>query len=273
MRIYLHRQSALSLFTVATALAGLLAARADSRETVKPPAVPPVTAVCGIPLQSASLPALPQIEVSALPVDDQGLHEIILRVRRAGQRFCYRYTFNGAVHNVSPVLRVHRGERFALRIVNELSGPAPGATMNASALQPCLPAAMPAMKPRAFVGYLNHTLYERSSVMPPTDVNIHLHGFQGPASQENIFLSTLSTPAHACEYDITIPRTQPPGTYFYHPHAHGMAGIEVAGGLTGMWIVEPDKPQIPRADEHAILLRAEVRPFSTIRRCLRGSYS
>lgn len=203
---------------------------------------------------------VPEIEIAALPLDDAGRHELVLRVARAGERFCYRYSFEGVEHNVAPVLRVHRGERFDLRIVNELRGPATGATTAASAIPPCMPAQMKMTPPRAFTGYLNHTFYARMAAMPPTDVNLHLHGFQGPASQENVFLSTLSTFAHACEYDITIPRTQPPGTYFYHPHAHGMADDEVAGGLAGMWIVEPDVPQIPREDEHAIVLRYRV-PF------------
>jgi hypothetical protein len=95
-------------------------------------------------------------------------------------------------------------------------------------------------------------MYSRFMRMEPLDVNLHLHGFEGPPSQEDVFLSTLSTPAHACEYDITIPRTQPPGTYFYHPHAHGMTRPEVGGGLSGMWIVEPDGSQLSEVDQHEL---------------------
>ncbi len=165
---------------------------------------------------------------------------------------------NGVAQDSAPILRAHRGERFALRIVNELRGPASGATLPASALAPCSPRSMPAMMPKQYAGYLNHTIRSRAMPMPDTDVNLHLHGFEGPAAQENVFLSTLSTPMHACEYDITIPATQPPGTYFYHPHAHGMAGDEVGGGLAGMWIVDPDSPQISSEDEHPIILQYRV---------------
>ncbi len=198
--------------------------------------------------------------MSSLPLDDLGQHELILRVVRAGDRFCYRYTYDGVTRNVAPILDVRQGERFSVRLVNELRGPASGATMKASALQPCKPQPMMPVKPRAYTGYLNHTLYARMMETPDIDVNMHFHGFQGPSQQENVFLSTLSTPAHACEYDVTIPRTQPPGTYFYHPHAHGMAGDEVAGGLSGMWIIEPATPQLPTADEHAIVVSYRV-PF------------
>jgi FtsP/CotA-like multicopper oxidase with cupredoxin domain len=204
---------------------------------------------------------LPQIEVASLPRDDQGLPEVILHVARDRDRFCYRYTIAGVEQHVPPVLRMHRGEHFAIRIVNDLTGAAKGATLAASAIPACMPMPMPMREARAGAGYLNHTqFYEPNSAMRPTDVNLHLHGFQGAALQENVFLSTLSTPAHACEFAITIPRTQPVGTYFYHPHAHGMSDDEVAGGLAGMWIVEPDTPQIAPENEHAIVLQYRV-PF------------
>jgi FtsP/CotA-like multicopper oxidase with cupredoxin domain len=156
---------------------------------------------------------------------------------------------------------MHRGYRFAIRIVNELDGRAKGAALPASAVPSCMPMTMAMAQSRAAPGYLGHTQhYQADSAMQPTDVNLHLHGFQGPASEENVFLSTLSTPAHACEYVITIPKSQPAGTYFYHPHAHGMSDDEVAGGLAGMWIVEPDTPQIARQNEHDVVLAYRV-PF------------
>ncbi|HVA28298.1 MAG TPA: multicopper oxidase domain-containing protein [Candidatus Baltobacteraceae bacterium] len=211
-----------------------------------------------MPIASGSLEEPPQITMSRLPLDDLGQHELILRVVRAGDRFCYRYALDGIEHHVAPILKVRQGERFSVRLVNELRGPAKGATMTASALPACMPRPMMPAKSTAFVGYLNHTMYARTMDMPDIDVNMHFHGFQGPPQQENIFLSTLSTPAHACEYDVTIPRAQPPGTYYYHPHAHGMADDEVAGGLSGMWIVEPATPQIPPSDEHAVIISYRV---------------
>jgi FtsP/CotA-like multicopper oxidase with cupredoxin domain len=222
------------------------------------PAPPSRPAICGAPVASGALLALPQIEMASLPRDDQGLPELILHVTRDRDRFCYTYTLNGVKQHVAPVLRTHRGERFAIRIVNDLPGPAKGAALAASMVPPCMPMVMKTAPAHAFTGYLNHTLYARSAVMPPVDVNLHLHGFQGAAAQENVFLSTLSNAAHACEYDVTIPQTQPIGTYFYHPHAHGMSDDEVAGGLAGMWIVAPDKPQLAGSDQHEVVIRYRV---------------
>jgi FtsP/CotA-like multicopper oxidase with cupredoxin domain len=227
------------------------------------PAVPPRPAVCGVPVASGALRALPQIDVASLSRDDRGLPELILHVARDGDRFCYAYTVNGVAHHDAPVLRMHRGDRFAIRIVNDLAGAAKGGSIAASAVPACRPMAMPMQTMRPLPGYLGHSqFYGADSAMNATDVNLHLHGFQGPAAQENVFLSTLSNAAHACEYDITIPRTQPIGTYFYHPHAHGMSDDEVAGGLSGMWIVEPDKPQIAPQNQHEIVLQYRV-PFTS----------
>ncbi len=246
-----------SLVTLLVAAVGTVAVLGAAHPQQRP-AVPQPPALCGGSIAAGQLVEPPQIEVSTLPVDDLGRHELIMRVARDGPRFCFRYTLNGTPQIIAPTLRMHRGERFAIRLVNEISGPAPGATMKASALAPCMPAPMSDEKVRRFSGYLNHTVYSRTMDMKPLDVNLHLHGFEGPPEQENVFLSTLSTPAHACEYDITIPRTQPPGTYFYHPHAHGMSGPEVSGGLSGMWIVEPDTPLLAAVDEHDIVLRPRL---------------
>ncbi|MGR4065290.1 MAG: multicopper oxidase domain-containing protein, partial [Vulcanimicrobiaceae bacterium] len=223
-----------------------------------PAQAPPAT--CGSALPPGPIVEPPQIEMSSQPLNDRGSHELILNVTRAGDRFCYRYTLDGVEQSTAPILRVHPGETFAVRIVDQLHGPAPGATMAASALQPCKPQSMPDMMARPYVGYMNHVIESRMMAMQDVDVNVHFHGFEGSPDQDDVFLSALSTPAHACEYQLTVPITQPPGTYFYHPHAHGMADDEVAGGLSGMWIVEARNPELPASDDHAIILKYRI-PF------------
>lgn len=197
----------------------------------------------------------PDVDMWDAPLDASGQHELILAVHRDGHRFCYRYHWRGAVYTVAPAIYVRRGERFAIRIVNDIASQSSGESVPSTEIIPCKPMVMPPAPVEHWVGYLNHIIDDRYFSPPAIDTNIHLHGFEGPASEENIFLSTLSTKLHACEYRITIPRTQPPGTYLYHPHAHGSSDPEVAGGLDGAWIVEPDVQQIPRADEHVLVLR------------------
>jgi len=197
----------------------------------------------------------PRVDVWALPKDAGGRNELILGVHRnRDDRFCYRYTLHGTVHTIAPAIVVRRGERFDLRIANDILGQSRGEFVASNVLPACMPMAMPPAKVVHYVGYLNHPIDDVYMPKLAVDTNIHLHGFQGPASQENIFLSTLSTPMHACEYHIDVPRTQPPGTYFYHPHVHGGAGEQIAGGLAGVWIVEPDTPQIAAGADHLVFL-------------------
>ncbi len=170
------------------------------------------------------------------PVDASGEHELILAVHTdsSSGQFCYTYRWHGIEHTVAPVIHMQRGEHFAIRIVNDIASQSPGENVPSTSIPPCKPMVMPKVPVQHWIGYLNHTTDDRFFRIKPLDTNLYLHGFEGPASEENIFLSTLSTPMHACEYHITIPRTQPPGTYVYHPHAHGAAQAEMAGGLVGV---------------------------------------
>lgn len=222
----------------------------------------PAPVVCGPYGGPQELVEPPDVELWKLPLNAGGEHELILTVhtdgRGASQRYCYRYVWNGTVQTMAPTLRMRRGERFAIRVVNDISGPSMAEHVASTAIPACMPMAMPLPTTTHYVGYLNHTIDDRYMHVSPVDTNIHLHGYEGPADQENVFLSTLSTPMHACELHITIPETQPPGTYMYHPHSHGSSDVEVALGLDGVWIVEPDHPQLPRSAEHVIMLRYRV---------------
>lgn len=203
----------------------------------------------------------PDVDVSRLPLDSAGRHELIVAVERDGDRFCYRYRWNGATQTVAPTIRIRAGERFDMRVANEISAPSRGLTVASNAIPACMPMPMPPAPVVHYVGYLNHEMDDRWMPKIPLDTNLHLHGFQGAASEENVFLSTLSTPEHACEYSITVPRSQPPGTYFYHPHAHGASDVQVAGGLAGVWIVEPATPQVAASNDRVVVLRYAL-PFA-----------
>ncbi len=243
----------IALTAVVALLFAMMAGARGNADVSKPPHAR--HANCGPALASPPYTDPPVVVVSQLPIDASGNRELRLAVHRDDDRFCYRYKLSGAVQTVAPTIRVHRGEAFDVRIINDIAGPSKGESIASDAIPPCLPMAMPASPAVRYVGYLNHQLEDRWMPQSPLDVNVHFHGFQGPADQENIFLSTLSMPAHACEYHLIVPRSQPPGTYFYHPHVHGASGDQVAGGLAGTWIVEPDTPQIAPAAEHIVALR------------------
>jgi FtsP/CotA-like multicopper oxidase with cupredoxin domain len=216
---------------------------------------------CGPLPASHALEQPPDVDMWKAPLDARGEHELILAAHEDGDRFCYRYSWNGVVETTAPTIHVRPGERFAMRIVNDISGQAKGESVPTTGLPPCEPMMMPMDAPvEHWMGYLNHIIDDRRMPISGIDTNLHLHGFEGPAAMENVFLSTLSTPMHACEYDITIPLTQPPGTYLYHPHAHGVSDDEVAGGLDGAWIVEPGTPELPGFAQHVLIIRYRI-PF------------
>lgn len=224
--------------------------------------VPGAAGACGSVMHSRNVVAPQAVDMWKAPLDASGEHELILAVHndQGGDPFCYTYRWRGVEHTVAPAIHVRRGETFAIRIVNDIASQSPGESVSSIAIPPCKPMVMPGAPVQHWIGYLNHVIDDRYFTVGQIDTNLHLHGFEGPASEENVFLSTLSTPMHACEYRITIPRTQPPGTYIYHPHAHGSSDDELAGGLAGAWIVDPDSQQLSRADQHVLLLRYRL-PF------------
>jgi FtsP/CotA-like multicopper oxidase with cupredoxin domain len=62
------------------------------------------------------------------------------------------------------------------------------------------------------------------------------------------------------DIEITLPADHTRGTYWYHPHHHGSADVQVASGMTGAIVVEgdfADVPEIAQARERVMLL-AEV---------------
>ena len=51
-------------------------------------------------------------------------------------------------------------------------------------------------------------------------------------------MRTVVEPTKTFEYNIEIPKNEPPGLYWYHPHIHMQSEAQVLNGLTGAIIVE-----------------------------------
>jgi FtsP/CotA-like multicopper oxidase with cupredoxin domain len=52
-------------------------------------------------------------------------------------------------------------------------------------------------------------------------------------------------PGERFTYEYTIPTDHPAGTYFYHPHRHGLASSQNFKGMGGLIIIEGDIDRIP----------------------------
>jgi len=75
--------------------------------------------------------------------------------------------------------------------------------------------------------------------MTRSSVNIHYHGTNTPPiCHQDEVIHTVINSGETFRYELHIPKNEPPGLYWYHPHIHGIATAAVQGGATGALIVE-----------------------------------
>jgi len=95
--------------------------------------------------------------------------------------------------------------------------------------------------------------------------NLHFHGLNiPPTCHQDDVIHTLVQPSDAgFEYRVKIPRSQPPGLYWYHPHPHGYSEGQVLGGASGALIVEGIegvRPELEGLPERVLVLRDQLIP-------------
>ena len=75
--------------------------------------------------------------------------------------------------------------------------------------------------------------------------NIHYHGLHIPVTGngDNVFLQI--EPGEKLTYEFQIPPNHPAGTFWYHPHLHGLVAEQLFGGLAGLFIVRGELDEIP----------------------------
>ncbi len=76
--------------------------------------------------------------------------------------------------------------------------------------------------------------------MPPLNAtSLHYHGLNvSPKCSQDNSVDTVIVPGQTFSYSIPVPKDEPPGLYWYHPHVHMQAESQVLSGLTGAIIVE-----------------------------------
>ena len=75
--------------------------------------------------------------------------------------------------------------------------------------------------------------------------NIHYHGLHIPltGNADNVFLHIKS--GKKLTYEFQIPKNHSSGTFWYHPHLHGLVAEQLFGGLAGLFIVRGEDEEIP----------------------------
>lgn len=208
-------------------------------------------------------------------------------------RMCWVYqkTVNGKLVNLAtpPTLNVRQGERLSITLVNALGFFNPNSATpppividrNAAVTKAVMPMPMAsgnAKNPYALMcGQPQVTAtptpdpvtgriygYHRS---PWNEASLHFHGLNTSPNQPSdnvteVLLCPTALPARPASYHyiVDIPRNEPPGTYWYHPHPHGEALYQMFLGLTGAIVVHSAVPSIPdQLPNHIVLVRDQ--PF------------
>jgi FtsP/CotA-like multicopper oxidase with cupredoxin domain len=143
------------------------------------------------------------------------------------------YLANGNL--VAPTIRVEPGKKdIVLRLTNRLSGEL-----------------LPEIKQTDCVG--------GEKMAPPNSTNLHYHGLNiSPACGQDEVVKTVIEPNKTFQFNIKIPKEEPPGLYWYHPHVHMQSQEQVLSGLTGAIIIEGIKDynkQAAKLPERVFVLR------------------
>ncbi|MGK7896956.1 MAG: multicopper oxidase family protein [Xenococcus sp. (in: cyanobacteria)] len=88
--------------------------------------------------------------------------------------------------------------------------------------------------------------------------NLHYHGLHIPPTgkADNVFLHI--NPGKKFTYEFEIVQNHPSGTFWYHPHLHGLVAEQLFGGLAGLFIIRGELDEIPEiksAQEEFLVLQ------------------
>jgi FtsP/CotA-like multicopper oxidase with cupredoxin domain len=106
------------------------------------------------------------------------------------------------------------------------------------------------------------------ATMTVTSVNMHFHGTNtAPKCHSDEVIHTLVNSGQTFTYTLHIPKDEPPGLYWYHPHVHGISSKAVQGGASGAIEVEGIanvQPAVAGLPERYIVLRDQKQTGITI---------
>jgi FtsP/CotA-like multicopper oxidase with cupredoxin domain len=72
-----------------------------------------------------------------------------------------------------------------------------------------------------------------------SSVNLHFHGTNiSPTCHHDDVVHTLTNSGQSFRYDVQFPADEPPGLYWYHPHAHMLLEAALQGGASGAIVVD-----------------------------------
>ena len=182
-------------------------------------------------------------------VSHNGLLEVSLTLRSSrdstGQtQYCYIDQFGDR----SPTLRLRAGDLLVLKLTNELS--------------PEHDTGRDGEQSHASASKHSHSATKvtcASGMMMVDSTNLHFHGLGiSPSCHSDDSLHVMIPPSKTFIYRVRIPKNQPPGLYWYHPHPHGHSEEQVLGGASGALIIEgigAASPNVAGLPERVFVIR------------------
>ena len=158
--------------------------------------------------------------------------------------YCMNYaTSKGDVE--APTLRLKQGDRLVLDVKDRIVSDDDSTAMEAMDMS------VPGAK-----------ICGDSGTMTLSSTNVHFHGLNvSPHCHQDDVLTTLIQPGKpAFQFNIPIPKNEPPGLYWYHPHVHGFTEFQVNGGAAGALIVEgmeKVRPEVAGLTERVFIIRQQ----------------
>jgi FtsP/CotA-like multicopper oxidase with cupredoxin domain len=152
--------------------------------------------------------------------------------------YCYNYqTSTGEVE--APTLRLNQGDQLLLDVKDRIESDDPAGMME---------------MPGKVCG--------DTGMMTLSSTNVHFHGLNVPpiCHQDDVLTTLIQPGKPAFKFDIQIPKNEPPGLYWYHPHVHGFTEFQVNGGAAGALVVEGmDKirPEVAGLKERVFVIRQQ----------------
>jgi FtsP/CotA-like multicopper oxidase with cupredoxin domain len=156
--------------------------------------------------------------------------------------YCYIYE-NGKAEVEAPTLRLHQGDDLVLDVKDRIESADDSSEMGGmdmSGLPTCGDTGTPTL----------------------SSTNVHFHGLNvSPHCHSDDVLTTLIQPnTKGFQFNIKIPKDEPPGLYWYHPHVHGFTEFQVNGGAAGALIVEgmeKVRPEVAGLTQRVFVIRQQ----------------
>ena len=158
--------------------------------------------------------------------------------------YCYNYkTGTGDVE--APTLRLNQGDQLVLEVKDEIESDDSGG-----------------MGSMGFMSAPSGRICGDSGTPTLSSTNVHFHGLNVPpiCHQDDVLTTLIQPGKPAFEFNIQIPKNEPPGLYWYHPHIHGFTEFQVNGGAAGALIVggmDKVRPEVAGLTERVFVIRQE----------------